>query len=444
MSTIEFWLAEHRRQSPDLPGAKLPWLAALRARAITRFAEAGWPTRREENWHHTSLEFMQRFVLAGAAHTAPQSVLRTLQRTDSDAHWLVFVDGRYAPDLSAIGALPAGAHIGSLADALAQDAEQVKVAFAESCNGDIGEEGEAGDSPAALNTAFAADGAWIHLASGVVVDQPIHIVCIFAGTSHRHLRHLICAEAGARVSVAEHYPANEAAPTLTTAITRIKAGADSRIEHFKLQQENRLAIHLAGIDVEQARGARFASHSLSFGARLARTDIHTRLAGEGAEALLNGLYCADGETHVDHHTRIEHAKPLGLSREYYRGLLAGHAHGVFAGRIIVAPDAQQTDALQRCDSLLLSPFAKSDTRPELEIHADDVKCAHGATVGQLDEEAQFYLRSRGINAAEARQWLTYAFASTALERIASAPLQELACVALRALLHETTESGDKP
>ena len=188
------------------------------------------------------------------------------------------------------------------------------------------------------------------------------------------------------------------------------------VSHW-VQQEAPEAIHLATIEAEQARGAVFASHSLSFGARLARNDIRTRLAGEGAEVLLNGLYHADGRRHVDHHTRIDHARPQGTSREFYRGLLDGSARGVFTGRILVAQDAQRTDAMQRCDNLLLSRLAEADARPELEIYADDVKCAHGATVGQLDEDALFYLRSRGVDAVHARQLLTYAFAAEVLELI---------------------------
>ncbi len=217
---------------------------------------------------------------------------------------------------------------------------------------------------------------------------------------------------------------------MTTAATRILAAQDSHIVHLKLQEEAPEAIHLATIDAVQARGAVFASHSLSFGARLARNDIRTRLDGEGAEALLNGLYHADGRRHVDHHTRIDHAAPQGTSREFYRGLLDGSARGVFTGRILVAQDAQRTDAMQRCDNLLLSRLAEADARPELEIYADDVKCAHGATVGQIDDDALFYLRSRGLDATHARQVLTYAFAAEVLDRIAHAPLRALGRAAL--------------
>ena len=427
MSAPEFWLAEHHRAAAALPGAALPWLAALRRQAIERFADEGWPTTRQENWRHTSLAFMEQYPLGTGAHAPTQAAhatLAALRASDPGAHWLAFVDGRFAPALSAISALPAGARIGSLADALAHEPEAVEAAFGRAVDG---------DSPAALNAAFAGDGAWVRLARGVAVEPPIHLVFLGGGAAHRHLRNLVVAEAGSQARIVEHYPQSGEAATLTTAVTRIEAGADSRIEHIKLQQEGEQAIHLATIEADQARGAVFASHALSFGARLARTDIRTRL-GEGAEVLLNGLYHADGRRHVDHHTHIDHARPRGTSREYYRGLLDGSARGVFAGRIVVAQDAQRTDALQRCDNLLLSPRAEADARPELEIYADDVKCAHGATVGQLDEDALFYLRARGVDAGHARQLLTYAFAAEVLERIAHPPLRALGRAALFARL----------
>ena len=430
MSAIDFWLAEHRQRAPGLPGATLPWLSALRRQAIARFADEGWPSSHRENWHHTSLAFLNEHRLAAGPGPAPETIVARLRGNAPDGHWLVFVDGRFAPALSAPGRLPAGARIGSLADALHQDGEAIAAVFGSAADG---------DSPAALNAALAADGAWIRLARGVVVELPIHLVFIGAGAAHHHLRNLIVTEAGTQASIVEHYPAHGEGATLTTAVTRIQAGPDSRIGHLRLQHEGANAIHLATVEAEQARGAAFASHSLSFGARLARHDIRTRFAGEGAEALLNGLYHADGSRHVDHHTLIDHASPRGTSREHYRGLLDGSARGVFAGRIVVAQDAQHTDAMQRCDNLLLSRQAEADARPELEIYADDVKCAHGATVGQLDEDALFYLRARGVDASHARQVLVAAFASRVLEHIAEAPLRRIGRDALRTGLPGATE-----
>ncbi len=433
MSDADAWRDALRAAAAARPGAGLPWLDALRARAFERFAAEGWPTHRMEAWRHTPLAFLgsQRFAPArnGAPElAAAQAVLGRVRGGDAGGHWLVFVDGTFAASLSSSGALPAGVHAGALADALARFPERVQAAFGGA---------DEGASPAALNAALAVDGAFVHIGRGVALDAPLHLVFVSAtpgGASHP--RNLVVAEAGAQASIVEHYVSADgaSAPSLTNAVTRIEAGPDARIAHVKLQEESAHSVHLAAIEVAQARGAACESHSLSFGARLARNDIAARFGGEGCELLLNGLYHVDGERHVDHHTRIEHAQPRGTSREYYRGILDGTARGVFAGRIVVAPGAQRTDAEQRTDSLLLSPRAEADARPELEIYADDVKCSHGATVGQIDEESLFYLRSRGIDQAHARNVLTYAFAAEALARIGVEPLRRRAAAAVRARL----------
>ncbi|ENO92925.1 FeS assembly protein SufD [Thauera sp. 28] len=416
MSTIDAWVAHQRERACQLPGAALPWLARRRADAIARFADLGWPTSRLEGWRHTSLAFLDQQALAAPAFAPhPAFALATLRAAfDEGDHWLVFVDGRFAPVLSVTGMLPAGVKAGALSEALNSAPDAVEAAF-----------GSADDSasPYALNLALCSDGAFVHLARGTALEQPLHLVFIGAtGAADTHLRNLIVADANSEATVVEHHVGGGA--TLGTVVTRVQAAQDARITHVKLQQQDAQAIHLAQIEAEQARGAYFASHSLSFGARLARNDIRTRFAGEGCETLFNGLYHVDGRRHVDHHTLIEHARPLGTSREYYRGLVDGNARGVFAGRIIVAQDAQRTDAIQRCDNLLLSRLAEADARPELEIYADDVKCAHGATVGQIDEDALFYLRARGIDTDHARQLLTYAFAAEVIERIAHAAVRK--------------------
>ncbi|ATE58665.1 Fe-S cluster assembly protein SufD [Thauera sinica] len=442
MSAISHWLERYNTRRGELPGAGVPWLDALREQAIIRFADEGWPTSRLENWRHTSLALLEERTFAPAAAAAePAAVLRRLRDADANAggrgHWLVFVDGRHAPALSGIGPLPAGAEIRALSEVLAAHPERVEGHF-----------GAAGDgaSPAALNAALATDGAVIRLARGVALEAPVHLVFIGGVREGASLlRNLVIAEANAEATIVEHYVgaaqdgAEDAAPgeadgRLTNAVTRIAAEQDARITHLKLQEEDRHTVHLAAIDAVQARGSSFASHSLSFGAQLARNDIATRFDGEGCEVLLNGLFHVDGRRHVDHHTRIDHARPRGTSREFYRGVLDGAGRGVFAGRILVAPGAVRTDAMQRADNLLLSPQAEADARPELEIYADDVKCAHGATVGQIDEDSLFYLRTRGLDEAHARNLLTYAFAAEALARIGLAPLRQRAQAAIRARL----------
>jgi Fe-S cluster assembly protein SufD len=253
-------------------------------------------------------------------------------------------------------------------------------------------------------------------------------------------RNLVVAGPGARATVVEHYIGQGGEANLTNTVTRLRLDQDANATHLKLQNEDLQAFHLGSVDAVQARGSVFNSHSMSFGARLARHDISTDFTGEHCESLLNGLYYVNGKRHVDHHTFIRHSQPFCTSREYYRGVLDDTARGVFGGRIFVAPGADKTDAVQRSDSLLLSRLARADARPELEIYADDVKCAHGATVGQLDETSLFYLRSRGLDEAHARHVLTYAFAAAAISRIESDALRNQVIGAIRALA--PAELGD--
>jgi len=435
MSALQPWTADFQGRMASAPGFGAPWLTALRRRAIERFADEGWPTPKNENWRHTSLAVLaqQEFSAAPAAATAAGQV-RALRQGEDGGHWLVFVDGRHAPELSEVGSLPDGATIASLSQQLASAPEQVEPYFG-------GEQD--GESTAALNMAFASDGAFIHLAAGIELEQPVHLVFVTAGAPVASFpRNLVVALAGARATVVEHYLGEGGGSTLTNVVTRVHVGVDADITHFKLQQESKDAFHLARIDAAQERNSVFNSHSMSFGARLARNDINTRFNGARCETLLNGLYYVDGKRHVDHHTGVDHAHPFGVSREYYRGILTDAARGVFTGRILVAPGADRTDAVQRTDSLLLSRLAKADARPELEIYADDVKCAHGATIGQLDETSLFYLRTRGLTQAHARGLLTYAFAAQALERISLEPLRRRAALAIRSLLPSGESLGE--
>jgi Fe-S cluster assembly protein SufD len=380
------WREAFRELAPGLPFAGNSWLDALRRRAIARFAGAGWPSNRLENWRHTSLLFLNDEQLSptSSGEPADSAGLRSMiarLRGAEDGHWLVFVDGRVAPALSQVGALTAGAEV--LAWSRADAGDSLPALFDDANDAAV-------ESPAALNTAFATDGGVVRLARGVVVTEPVHLV--FVATlpgAATHVRNLIAAAADAQVTVVEHYLgfgdalAGEsgertagdrtagdpipAAATLTNAVTRIRAGAGAIVTHMKLQQEAAATVHLASLDAVQARGSRLDSHSMSFGARLSRNDIATRFDGEDCAALLNGLYHVDGRRHVDHHTRINHAKPRGSSREFYRGMLDDRGRGVFTGRIVVAPGAVRTDAVQRTDSLLLSARAETDARPELEI-----------------------------------------------------------------------------
>ena len=426
MSSVQSWLADFSARHSQLPGAGLPWLAAMRQRAIDRFAAEGWPTTRQEDWRHTSLALLER----ASFNTQPESgdvaqLVRTL-KADEAGHWLVFVDGRYVSGLSEIGSLPSGVRISSLGEALQGDADLVQQAF--------GSESD-GNSTAALNVALAGDGAFVHLSRGAMLDQPVHVVFVASGEGAAAFpRNLYVAEAGAHGRVVEHYVGRDGNVTLTNTVSRAQVAADANLSHVRLQQEANQAFHLADLEVEQEGKSYFASHSISLGARIARHDIATRFDGERAESLLNGVYFADGQRHVDHHTLIGHAQPNCVSNEHYRGILADRGRGVFRGRILVSPGADGTDAIQRNDSLLLSKLARTDSRPELEIYAEDVRCTHGATVGQLNEDSLFYLMARGLDKTHARNVLIYAFVLEGLARIETEAVRERASRALRALM----------
>lgn len=425
MSTVETWMQEYRNQASSFVGAGIPWMDTLRERAIDRFCTEGWPTSRHESWRHTSLALLQQqnFVSPSADYNADAvKQLVAGLRNEQTGHWLVFVDGRFAEGLSDIGTLPQGVQCMPMSRALDQHGDLIQDL--------VGNESD-GQAPAALNMALAADGGFISVARGVVVDQPVHLVFVSASPNSASFpRNLIVAEQGASATVVEHYVSAladsdaSAQVTLTNAVTRTRIANEASVTHMKLQMESEHAYHLATIQAQQGQDSIFNSHSMSFGARLARNDIATEFGGKHCETLFNGLYYVNDRRHVDHNTVINHAQPDGISREYYRGILADAGRGVFGGRILVAPGADGTDAEQRSDSLLLSRRARADARPELEIYADDVKCAHGATVGQIDEEAMFYLRTRGLDDVHARNLLTFAFAAQAVERITVPGMRE--------------------
>lgn len=412
------WPEQFAERRPALPGARLDWLDARRRQAIARFAELGWPSSRLEDWRHSSLSFLDQHPLHAPEDLPhPANTLARLRSAyDQHDHWLVFVDGRHEPSLSVTAGLPAGVELHAISTLLNGSANgKAPDELLEQLAANFGDADE-GDSPQALNLALCSDGAFLRLPAGCTLNNTIHLVFIGAtASSDRHLRNLILAGEHCVACVVEHHLGG--GQTLSTTTTRIELGANARLDHLKFQQEAPEAIHVGLTAVRQQADSRFHSHSLSFGAKFARHDINTTFAGKGCETLLNGLYHVDGRRHVDHHTQIDHAQPHGTSHEYYRGLLDGSGRGVFRGRILVAKDAQRSDAIQRSDSLLLSKMAEADARPELEIYADDVKCAHGATIGQLDDDALFYLRSRGLDQQHAQQLLTYAFAAEVIERI---------------------------
>jgi len=396
-------------------------LARTREEAFARFLTLGFPTTKDEEWRFTSVAPIagQRFALA--APRAADAALAGLAPFRLDGLFgatLVFVDGRYAPALSAAGDLPRGVRVENLRSAGDEGGHHLgRVAPADQ------------HAFVALNTAFLGDGAYIHVPAHTVIEKPIHVLFVSTGAGNgtplmAHPRVLVVLGDDSQASVVESYAGPEGTRYLTNAVTELVLGPHAVLDHYKLQHESVEAYHVGGTYIHAARSANCSSHSVSLGGALVRNDVVAVLDGEGGECTLNGLYLGDAQRLVDNHTTIDHAKAHCGSREIYKGILADRARGVFNGKIIVRADAQKTDAKQTNRALLLSHDAQINTKPQLEILANDVKCTHGAAVGQLDEEAVFYLRSRGIGRAEARHLLIHAFAGDVLQRMPVAAIRE--------------------
>ena len=396
------------------------WLRALREAGIAQFEKSGFPTMKDEDWHFTSVAPIADSVFHLASET-PSITPRDIKRFNFDRpdwHTIVFINGRYSADLSSsAGELPR-ARVSSLSGAIKSGKRSPERHLSKIAT-------PAASAFTALNAAFVDDGAFIEIAADTVVAKTIHLVFVSAGSGTvSHPRNVIVAARHSRCSVVESYVAVGDAKYFTNAVTEIHVGEGARVDHYKLQREASGAFHVGTVQVHQAATSQFNSFSFATGGQLSRTNIYTTLDGEGASCTLNGLYLADGTQHIDHQTRIEHVRPNCPSREVYKGVLDGRSHGVFNGKVYVHPEAQKTDGKQSNNNLLLSPTARVDTKPQLEIFADDVKCTHGATVGRLDDMAMFYLNSRGIGPEAARTLLTYAFAADVLEMIELEPLRK--------------------
>lgn len=413
MSLMEIAHSDELAHIPrGLAGYDVPWVLRAREAALARFAAQGFPTRRDEEWKYTDLSVLQRRASLVPDHIPPdpssEAALHAWALAQEGIHLLVFVNGHFSEELSAVGELPLGARVDSLAQRLEEGDERLRPYL----------EGEEYTVFGALNNAFTTDGAVITLADDTVMNGPLYLLFIASGHGvATYPRTLLLAGANTRATVIEHYMGTLESHHFTDALTEINLDAGADIQHYKLLQEGPAAIHIAGIHAAQHAGSRFASHSFALGGHLGRNDITARLLAPHCHCTLNGLYLLDDKQHMDHHTRIDHLAPDGTSREAYRGILDGASHGVFNGKVIVHPDAARTDADQSNHNLLLSRQAEIDTKPQLEIFADEVKCTHGATVGQLDEEACFYLRARGIDDELARAMLIYGFANDIVARV---------------------------
>jgi Fe-S cluster assembly protein SufD len=397
------------------------WLRSARARAVARFEALGFPTTHDEDWRFTSVAPIAERAFERAPDLTGRLTAHDLSRfafAGAAAAQIVFVDGRYAPALSTPGLLPKGARLGNLRSALATDSGLVEPHLTRLAAVDR-------HAFVALNTALFEDGAFLFVPAKLVVETPVHVlhVATTAGAGS-HPRALLVASEDSQVRIVESFVGLDGEAYFVNAVTEIVVGQHAVVDHYRLQRESPRAYHVGSLHVHMGRSATFSSHSIALGGALTRNDVFAVLDGEGGECTLNGLYVADGRSVVDNHTTIDHAKAHCDSHEVYKGILAGHAQGVFNGKILVRPDAQKTDAKQTNRALLLSDQAQINTKPQLEIFADDVKCTHGAAVGQLDDDAIFYLRSRGLDLAQARRILIHAFAGDILGRIRLEPLRE--------------------
>ena len=414
------WERAERTHSRNRPAA----LTRIRESALHEFLSRGFPTARDEEWRFTSIAPIvdQTFWLSSEPAAGTLDVdIDALRLPGTPAAELVFIDGRYAAALSRHPTLPHGVRVESLAAAVASRHQAIALALTRVA-------GFEHQPFIALNTAFLSDGACIELAEGAIVEQPIHCLFIATGPVNgeapmSHPRSLMLLGPNSQASVLTTYAGPAGATYFTNAVTEIVLGEHAVLDHATLQHESASGYHVDAIHVQAHRSSTCTLHAINTGAALARNDVVASLNGEGIECTLSGLYLADGQRLVDNHTTIDHVQPHCTSREIYKGILADRARGVFNGKIVVRPDAQQTDAKQTNRALLLSEDAQIHTKPQLEIFANDVKCTHGAAVGQLDDDALFYLRSRGLSAADARQLLIHAFAADVLARLPIVPVR---------------------
>jgi len=397
------------------------WLHSIRETARACAAEIGFPTLDQEEWRFTNMAPVLQLPLHPVKQRKTELTHQEIAPFlfDLDCYRLVFVDGYFCASLSVLPGAGNDLQLGNLRARLENNSSELEQHLTRSTH-------SSANFFTAFNTAFFQDGAFVSIKAGKTADRPVHLLFIGAATEEgatAQPRNLILAGRGSEIKVVESYVSLSDAARVTNAVTELFLEADARVEHCKLQQESERAFHIATIQGVQAKASHWASHSIATGGRIARNQIQTLFSAEGSECILNGLYLGHGEQLIDHHTVVDHAQARCESHEFYHGILTDRARGVFNGKIFVRQDAQKTNAKQTNRNLLLSDSAMIDTKPQLEIYADDVKCTHGATVGQLNEDEIFYLRSRGIGLEKARRMLVEAFASNVVERISLAPVR---------------------
>ncbi len=418
-AAIDYYLAEHKRLADNNAG----WIKEQRLSALESLGRQGFPSTRQEAWKYTDVRALLKHNFASIdanASTIDAEQLQAIRFPDLACYELVFVNGHFNAALSTLPAADEAISVSAISKASDDIRAQIEHYLNQYASPDK-------HGFAALNTAFLNDGTFIHAADNAQIEKPLHLIFISdkQKTSFiAHPRNLIILGKNARATVIESYIGLDQAEYCTNTVTEVITSEGSHLEHYKLQQESDLAFHIGYLHAHCHKDSRLESHSISLGGLLVRNDIDVVLAGRGAHVGLNGLYIAGNNQHVDNHTRVDHSMPNTSSDETYRGVLDGKARAVFNGKVVVHKDAQLSDAKQSNANLLMSDDAEIDTKPELEIYADDVKCTHGATIGQLDDDMLFYLRTRAIDETTARSILTFAFADEVIKRIPFTPIRE--------------------
>ena len=397
-------------EDENLPGQDLSWLKTMRDKARTQFNEYGLPSKKVENWKYTSLWELtqQSFNHQALAVTVSQKECQGIALLE-DAYRVVIIDGVFDAELSQLDNLQVGVTIRPFSQSL----DTVEQQLGQQVSMDkVG--------LTALNTLLMKEGVMVHVSAKTIVKKPIELLVIQSGTTDNlatHLRNMIVLERDATATVVEHYVGLTDVSCFTNVVSEVVLADNAELFHYKLQKESKNAIHIATLAAKQAAGSQWHTNNISLGAKLVRNDVHSLLEGEMSHTTMDGLYLLNDAQHIDNHTRIDHLVPNTTSNELYKGVLDDKSHGVFNGKVIVHKDAQKTDSKEYNHNLLLSRDCEIDTKPEMEIYADDVKCGHGSTVGQLDKDQLFFLRARGLDEVSARSLLTHAFAVEVLDRI---------------------------
>lgn len=429
MSTVDHYKELFSRTSAELVGNNVDWLKSGREEALSEFSETGFPTTRDEDWKYTRINQIEKKDWQFSGKTCvgldPEDLdAYVFERKNS--HVLVFVNGWFQPQLSTKHELPEGVKLASLAAQIADNADELKP--------HLGKVARNNNGFMALNTAFSNDGIYLHVAQNVTLDKPVQLVFIATHQSDpvfTNTRNLVVIERGADAQVVETYGFIGGEPeNFTNAITEAVVAEGARLYHYIAQRESEKSYHVGTVSATVAKDGHFEQSAIATGGRLMRTDINVALTEPGAHSTLNGLYLPHKRQHMDYHTFVDHVAPYCTSEEVYRGVLDDAGRAVFNGKVLVREGAVQTNADQSNKNLLLSKQAEIDTKPQLEIYNDDVKCSHGATIGQLDDLHIFYLRSRGLDEDQARSMLTYAFANEVVNRINLEPLRERMSMAI--------------